>query len=582
MEKQNKSHTYRFLNSEDEEKILNGWGGSSFVREKYPAVWAAIKRTKEYEREVQQTNGTQKMVNGHVQVGCPSLVEESETGKKRLSALLSLRLEDGTLLTSTSGSGENVESKTWPYAMLSGTIQNMTDRIILASYAEEYYNLNQEDHDLKSDTIYNGMDFTHKNVETFCSYSAVDFNDVIHQEDKYVSNPDYADLEGNLMVQRFDVQAPVSIHGNNQIKVLYDRVPESSEVGLIDYTYKNVRSNTDVKTCIPIKAELAFANGIVPADEDGQGNPLDILSQGDEGSLPFQPQLFFGNPTITKIQYNRTYEAIKTCFKRNVDLLEIDFSTLDPTDYWNVNMSMNNYETAQYETGRTVELHADFYIRLLKQKLKMVVTTGISIVSVSPDKLPRGASYYHTQNGMTVYIPQISIRWGCFAADTRITMIDGSHKPAELIRSGDILFSLSGPAKVKTVYRGDEISILCICTEKGRKLRITPGHPVMLAEGKIVRGKNVRPGQYLKTADGEDRVKWVYEVPYAGKVYNFEFADGQEHIIAAEEIMTGDYLGQNSCHDILIKKEPHITPQTQSLVEQLSALENMKKSKILF
>lgn len=104
-----------------------------------------------------------------------------------------------------------------------------------------------------------------------------------------------------------------------------------------------------------------------------------------------------------------------------------------------------------------------------------------------------------------------------------------------------MLFSPSGPAKVKVVYRGNEQSILCICTEQGRKLKITPDHPVVLDSNKIVRGRNVRPGQGLKIADDKvDKVKWVYEVPYVGKVYNFEFEDGKEHIIIVEDIFTGD------------------------------------------
>ena len=57
MDMQYQKCTCNFLNPEDEAKILNGWGGKDFVQKKYPAVWDAIKRTKEYQRELQRRDG---------------------------------------------------------------------------------------------------------------------------------------------------------------------------------------------------------------------------------------------------------------------------------------------------------------------------------------------------------------------------------------------------------------------------------------------------------------------------------------------------------------------------------------------
>lgn len=574
------SYKYSFLNPADEERVLMEWGGRTVVREKYPAVWAAIQRTKEYEYEIGKNQEHVQEVNGYVVTGCPNFTGDHEkeggTGEKRLSALLSMRLEDGTYIPKqTVLDDEEVQSKTWPYAMLSGTIKNLTDSINVASYGREYYNINSVDVEMASDKIYAGTDFTKKKVETFCSYSGIDFNDVLHKENYHKVNPDYSDEEGSVLVRSFTVKAPYSQYQNNPIKMLYDREPYDSEKGIIDYSYKSVKDNSLVKTCMPIAAKLCFAENIVPATKDSKGNPMDIL---DKDSA-FQPQLFFGNPMKARVKYNRGFETVKKCFIRNEYDLEIDFSKAEYAskdkwkDYWNEDMNINNYTTGKYEIGRTVELHADFYINLMHEKYKTCVTTGISIVSVPQDRLPAGFQYYQTNNGMTVYIPPINIRWGCFAMGTRITMVNGEKKPVELIRQDDVLFTTTGPAKVKAVYVGCEKELLCICTESGKSLKVTHTHPIILAGGKTVQARSVRPGKYLMTGNGEeDKVKWVFDMEYNSFVYNFEFTDGKEHVVEADGILAGEFISQNSCKNHTVHQQ-HITPQTQQLVEEFSALQ---------
>lgn len=571
-------YKYSFLNQADEEKMLAEWGGRSFVMEKYPAVWKAVQRTKEYEHEVLNKQNKEE-VNGYVIAGCPNFPEGVDNGrgtrKKRLSSLLSMRLEDGTYSTSQA-SVDNIgdsNSKEWPYAMLSGNIRNMTDSITVAHYGKEFFGVNAADVELATDSIYDGTDFTKKRVETFCSYSGTDFNDNLHREDYHVKNPNYSDDEGSTLVRNFIVTAPYSEYGNNPIKYLYDREPLESEKGTIDKSYMDVRSGSMVKTCIPIAAQLHFADNIVPATIDSSGKAMDILDKDND----FLPQLHFGNPMKKRVTYNREFDTVKTFFTRNEYNLDIDFSKINekdkPGDYWNTDMSVNNYTTGVYDISRTVELHADFYINLMNTKYKTYVVTGISIVSVSQDKLPSGFQYYLTNNGMTVYVPPINIRWGCFAMGTRITMANGDKKPVEKIGKDDVLFTTTGPQKVNAVYVGREETLLCICTESGKSVKVTYTHPIVLAGGKTVQARAVRPGQYAMTRNGgKDKVKWVFDVDYHGFVYNFEFADGKEHVVEADGILAGEFISQNSCENRTVRRQ-HVTPQTQALVEQFSALQ---------
>lgn len=572
---ENGSYRYSFLDNEDEAKLVKNWGGESAVKNRYPAVWKAIMRTKEYENDMRRMrSASAQVVKGSVDVGCPNMVRENSMTRNglsaseenvRLSAYMQMRLEDGTYIADASGETENEqESRTWPYAMLSGNIRNATDGRLLADYGREFYNVNRVDADMLSAQTYSPKQFSHKRIETFSMYSGVDFNDILHSEQYTVVNPQYADDEGNVFVKNITVTAPYSSHGNSPIKVLYDRGPFSGES--IDYSYKNVsKENNMVKTYLPISACVSFTHDIAPDDAKG------ILVNDSY----FRPRLIYGNPPKNEILYNKGYDDIKKCFVKDGYLLQIDFSKLGTGDYWGVDMSKENYISHSYEVGRTLELQAYFNIRMANVKYHTSIATGISIIST--DVPPNNYHFYNTVDGYTVYIPKINIRWGCFAAGTRIRMADGSCKSVENIRSGDIVYTTMGDFAVRDVYAGPEASLIHVCTESGRTLRVTQTHPVVLQGGQSVQARKLRPGQEVMLGGGgTDRIKWVYECEYNASVYNFELEDGKEHTIAAEDILTGEFVAQNQVKAERVCRN-NITPQTQMLVEQFSAMLNNRE-----
>ncbi|MCM1174689.1 MAG: hypothetical protein NC341_06510 [Blautia sp.] len=567
---ENGSYRYHFLNREDEAKLVERWGGESMIRDRYPAVWQAIKRTKEYEidmRTLRSAPGQEE--KKRVDVGCPNMRRVNSgviagPGKQEerveLSAYMRMRLEDGTYIQNTSGeTDDKQESKTWPYAMLSGNIRNATDGMLLADYGRDFYHVNRVDAEMTSAMTYPPTQFSHKKIETFAAYSAVDFNDILHSEEYTVVNPQYADDEGNTFVKEFTVTAPHSSCGNSPIKVLYDRGPFQGESA--DYSYTNVnKSNNLVKTCLPIAANLSFAHDIAPDDRE------EILVNDS----CFRPKLTYGDPPKNEILYNRGYNDIKKCFVKDGYLLKIDFSKTGTGDYWGVDMSKLNYISQSYEVGRTLELQASFYIRLMNVKYPGSIKAGISIIST--DTPPGGSHFYQTIDGYTVYIPKINIRWGCFGEGTRIRMADGSSKPVEKIRSGDIVYTTTGESAVRSVYAGPEKYLIHVCTENGRTLRVTDTHPVVLKGGRSVQAGKLRPEQEVMLGDGgTDRIRWVYECEYNASVYNFELEDGREHTIAAEDILTGEFIAQNQVRADMPRRR-NITPQTQALVEQFSAM----------
>lgn len=571
----NSYHKYSFLNPEDEAKMIAEWGGERTIREKYPAVWTAIQNTKEYEHEIRKNPDNGQSVEGYLRATTPNFINKKNTGKEigekkqGLFSEIKLRLEDGTNVPDKTMDVPDNEpvSKAWPLAIISGTINNMTDGHYLASYTKTLRNMNAADDQMDTDEIYAGTDFAKKRINTYTEYAATDFNGCLHKADYTIDNPDFTDQAGDVFVSDFMVEKPHSDHGNVPIQMLYDRSPSSGEV--IDYSYTKVKDNAgrEVKTCIPLKARLEFIT-------DVSLNKNDILDENHS----FLPNLMFGNPPKKHVEYNGNWkEIVDKAFSVYGNSLTIDFSKINNGDDWKSPMSLNNYTTGSYEIGRTVELHASFSLKLKYGGLP--TKAPVSIVSVDPEELKRDARFYHTSNGYTAFIPKINIRWGCFAAGTQITMKDGSRKPVEEIRRGDILFTMDGPHAVREVYAGLEKYIIHICTEDNRTLKVTHTHPIVLEDGRMLQARSVRPGHRVMSKEGKAvRIKWVYECAYNGFVYNFEFSDGKEHVVEADGILAGEFLAQNSCKTNMLRSQV-FTPQIQSLSEQFIAMHEASKKR---
>jgi len=570
-ERKTDSYYYDFSNPKDMAGLVEKWGGESTIRNKYPSVWKAIENTIDYQTDMRRGRQSDEPTSdqGFVKAGLPELknidtdTNAADPGEERtMSALVRIRLEDG------SNGKASGESHCWPYTALTGTIENTTDGTQIATFGEEYYQTNGKDQYMISDQTYVASDFANKYIESQCQFQGLDFNDRIQCGKDIATNSLFADGKGTPIISHISVTAPCSIHSNNPIKILYDRQPYDSEKGIIDYSFTNVNKEDNmVKTCIPIHATVLFSKNNEPAETDREGHPIDILCSNRN----YQPKIFFGSPTKTQITYNRTFDDIKKAVTKNVSELSIDFSKISSEHYWNTDMSKNNYISGSYEVGRTVELDYSLHVNIKNTAVNMVNSVPIHIQSVTVDKL-KGASYYEATNTGTVYIPPLNIRWGCFAGGTKILMADGSHKPVEKIGQGDMLYTEKGPLAVKYTYLGKEKMLLCVCTEGGRMLRVTHTHPVILENKKAVPAKALIPGQHVLLKDGGyDTVKWVFEMEYGGYVYNFEFEDGKEHMVEADGILSGEMIGQNSLRPENVRRQT-ITPQTQAIVEQMSAM----------
>jgi len=120
----------------------------------------------------------------------------------------------------------------------------------------------------------------------------------------------------------------------------------------------------------------------------------------------------------------------------------------------------------------------------------------------------------------------------CFAADTEITMADGSRKPITAIKTGDRVMGFdrdaplapAKPAVVKDLMLTQERELLWV-----NATQVTPGHPFLMASGVMVPARAIKLGDKLVGSSGEEvLVSKIGPVTGTAKVYNFslEGADG--------------------------------------------------------
>jgi hypothetical protein len=151
---------------------------------------------------------------------------------------------------------------------------------------------------------------------------------------------------------------------------------------------------------------------------------------------------------------------------------------------------------------------------------------------------------------------------GCFEANTKIRMGDGSEKPIRQLKENDLVWNpvRQKAMAIRHVTPGPEkLPLWSIQTDSGR-VRVTSKHPFLTPSG-------IRPADELKAGDrilgsqGEEIIRTVNEDKAAPAewVWNFEIAsdskDPADHAILADGVVTGDLylqeqLGQTQSRNV--------------------------------
>lgn len=148
-------------------------------------------------------------------------------------------------------------------------------------------------------------------------------------------------------------------------------------------------------------------------------------------------------------------------------------------------------------------------------------------------------------------------RPGCFAEDTQIlTSIEAglSGTPAGRVTSSTQLMSLAdkaSPEHVNLIPRAIDVpthgpekpDLFVFALSNGKKLRVTNAHPMVLADGSVIRANRVQPHAAFVGNDGQPvYVLAIAREPAVGEVFGFETRSDTRvgHIIVAEGVLVGD------------------------------------------
>lgn len=146
----------------------------------------------------------------------------------------------------------------------------------------------------------------------------------------------------------------------------------------------------------------------------------------------------------------------------------------------------------------------------------------------------------------TAFIDSLIFYWGCLAAESRITMADGSRKAVRDVTEGDRVQTAGG--ETMTVFAtktGREAKpMIRVTSASGRQLLVTDGHPIATSEG-LKAARDLAVGDRILECDGVHAVHAVEAVSYDGAIFNLTLIDDAgafpDHAaFLAEGIFVGD------------------------------------------
>lgn len=344
---------------------------------------------------------------------------------------------------------------------------------------------------------------------------------------------------------------------SDTIMMLYGRINQQEIFQYADYKdgdyYNNVFQNGKVRLLIPITGEVTYNYGVEPV---GLYYSEDEKFTRSEASYDYKDQKFtYRGDTLDPgcLTDRELYDKLKSQFtagkyvpelqskmKFDISIEEEGRSRLD----WHTDV-----EGAANGEPKTIMLTAKFSYQI-KDPLQSEVVDMIRIQSVTKDDLSViGREYYKFKAGSnTIYIPPITVYWGCLGKDTKIMLAGGCEKRAEEIRTGDQVCGQDGRVlRVKDIITGKDYTIFRIRTDNGASIMASGGHPLMCG-GSSRRVSSLRAGDALDLVlGGQSEIEEIEEVVYDDAVYNFVFEEADEGVyLAADGFWAGDLNMQNT------------------------------------
>jgi antitoxin component of MazEF toxin-antitoxin module len=171
-------------------------------------------------------------------------------------------------------------------------------------------------------------------------------------------------------------------------------------------------------------------------------------------------------------------------------------------------------------------------------------------------------------------MPKMRFIWSCVAADSQITMADGSTKAIKDVNKGEWVMSANNTKyPVEMITTGKEpIAMYRITDIYSHSLLLTHGHPVVMADDSLKLARDLRVGDIIKSNYGPAKLVRITTEMYDGTIYNLTL--GTEEQIAqnnkegftmyANNILIGDNNMQTRQMNLAFKLDGNLLARLPS------------------
>ncbi len=563
-------YTFNFAKDDDCAYLFEEYGGEENMKTRFPALYQSYLNAREASLEhLDDPNETFTGGVGKIRVNYLSQEENNEDSVVQLEAPVSCVFTDATT---------KVECEEPAAEWLGVTVLTKIKDIYSPRYLIRISKVIEATNKFEGKVHSNPEKLSDINNKSYCvsvELTGVDPENKLCK--KIVKNQvDLGNVEYPAIADiKIDDPAPKNDKHkiSNEIMMLYGRLSEQPIYKDADYKgddfLNNTFSNGKVHLLMPISGKIIY---------DYNVEPLELLAPTEDEALSrsqatyeYKQQVFTYRSDITDDKV--LYDKLKGCFQNGkyVKSLQtpVTFDIKIPDGGRSVYDWHTDVEGIQNGDPKTVYLVGVFTYCCIDQ-LGFKTEDQITIKSLSKEDLAKyGADYYKYEKGTNViYIPPITIYWGCFGKDVRIMLADKSEKYAGNIKIGDQLLGFDGQVlTVDNVLTGFDTEIYLIKTQNGGEIKVSGGHP-MMCEGKCIRASRIKAGDQLNLADGSlSEVVSVEMIEYNDMVYNFTFEGVENGVyIIANGFYTGDLRMQNTKTE---RTERVFTEEEKALIAEM-------------
>jgi hypothetical protein len=568
------AYTFNFANEDDCAYLFEEYGGEERMKTAFPAIYQSFLKAREEALRNERDEIRDNALGGAIGAYSIKFLNAPDNGD---NSWVRLSVPVGGLFLDAGKEVNSVEpAEPWPGMTVQTMIKEKFSPNCLAEYSEVVTGTNSYEILVESNPEFLSE------IGGKCYSFVVDFTGT---DPKGTLRKLYLADEQDVGTVIYRTIANIKVtdpapqndqhRASNEIVMLYGRTNQQDIFKDADYKEGDFLSNTfangKVHLLIPLSGEVVFDYNVHP-QELYKPTASEALSRS-EATYNYKKQKFYYRKDVDD---SVLYAELKKCFQQDEYVenrqtaVKFDIKIPDTgRSAWDWHVDVEGLANGD---PKTVFLKGCFTYQSINQ-LGIKVRDQITIESVTRDNLKKLGAEYYTYDAAkarnTLYIPPITIYWGCFGKDVEILMADRTKKRALDIRIGDRLLGHGDEVlTVDNVCTGYDTAIYTIGTRKGGRIQVSGGHP-MLCKDKSVRASQLRPGDPLTLAEGGfDEVTDIAVVDYNDTVYNFTFEGVDKGVyLVANGFYAGDLRMQNENAPC---KEKVYTPEEKMLIAEMT------------